>query len=363
MQPINFALIGLDHWYSAVPLADGLKAHPETALRLIVDHDPDRGRTLADELGVPFSTSVEDALQDPRIDAVGCFLSVDQNPAVCIRAAEVGKHIVSIKPVARTLPEAGAVVRAVEVAGVQFIPAESRSRMTEQNQRLFELVRSGSLGEIRSANFVLCGVLPKAWHDSDSHGWWVEADRAPGGAWIDHAIYQIDRLRWLLGAEPIEVVGCTANLRYPHLAVEDYGHAIFTFSDGVVATMEDTWTGAEGAWRITTTLNGTAGSLSIDTIDPRISILSAEAEAGPSWRRLDVLDDDSDLIQPLVDRIRGQHNALGTVRDAWRNLAAARAFYDAAATGTRQPVPVLTDHGLPGGVSSKRRGGSADLHA
>ena len=231
-------------------------------------------------------------------------------------------------------------MRAVERAGVQFIPAESRSRMTDQNQRLFEIVRSGELGRIVSANFVLCGVLPKAWEGSESHGWWVEEDKAPGGGWIDHAIYQIDRLRWLLGAEPVDVIGHVANLRYPQLPVEDYGHAIFTFSDGVVATRETPWTGADGAWRITTTLNGTEGSLAIDTIDAHISVLRSGAGASPSWERLGPLDDDSDLIQPLVDRIRGENNSLGTVHDAWRNLAAARAFYAAAASGTRRPVPV-----------------------
>lgn len=341
MTSIKFAIIGLDHWYSAVPLARGLSRHPQTDLPLIVDGDPGRGRALASDLGAEFSTSLDDALQDPGIDAIGAFFSVEQNPGICIRAAQAGKHIVSIKPLARTLEEASAIVRAVERAGVQFIPAESRSRMTDQNQRLFEIVRSGELGRIVSANFVLCGVLPKAWEDSESHGWWVEEDKAPGGGWIDHAIYQIDRLRWLLGAEPVDVIGHVANLRYPQLPVEDYGHAIFTFSDGVVATMENTWTGADGAWRITTTLNGTEGSLAIDTIDAHISVLRPDAGASPSWERLEPLDDDSDLIQPLVDRIRGENNSLGTVHDAWRNLAAARAFYDAAASGTRRPVPVL----------------------
>ncbi|RRD45881.1 Gfo/Idh/MocA family protein [Tessaracoccus sp. OH4464_COT-324] len=342
MTTINFAIVGLDHWYSALPLARGLNQHPEAALRLIVDRDPVRGQTIADELGVPFSLSVEDALGSAEIDAVGCFFSVDRNPELCIAAAAAGKHIVSIKPLARTLDEASAIVHAVEQAGVQFVPAESRSRMTEQNQRLFELVRSGRLGQVVSANFTLCGVLPRAWEGTESPGWWVEADKAPGGGWIDHAIYQIDRLRWLLGAEPIEVLGSVANLRYPELPVEDYGHAIFTFSDGSVATLEDTWTGADGAWRITTTINGTLGSLAMDTTDPGIRILSS-GEGGPSWERLAPLDDDSDMIQPLIDRIRGEQNSLGTVRDAWRNLAAARAFYDAAAAGCRRAVPGLPE--------------------
>lgn len=346
MTSINFAIIGLDHWYSALPLAHGLNSHPGTSLGLIVDDDPARGGAVADELGVAFSTSVAQAIEDPAIDAVGCFRSVDQNPELCIRAAEAGKHIVSVKPLARTLTEASAVVRAVNQAGVQFIPAESRSRMTEQNQRIAELLRQGAIGDLVSANFALCGVLPRAWEGAADPGWWVDADRAPGGGWIDHAIYQIDRLRWLTGAEPVEVIGKVSNLRH-QLPVEDHGHAIYTFSNGVVATMEDTWTGAEGAWRITTTLNGTLGSLAIDTITPGIRLLRGDGDAAPGWQQLDPLDDDSDLIQPLVDRIRGVGNDLGTVRDAWRNLAAALAFYDAAASGTSREVPSLPEHREP----------------
>lgn len=344
MDVINFALIGLDHWYSALPLAEGLAQSPGTRLRLIVDPDVTRAEPIARRLGAAFSTEVDDALNDPGIEAVGCFHSVDQNPQLCLRAARAGKHIVSIKPLARSLGEATEMVRGIEEAGVQFIPAESRSRMTAQNQFLFDLVRQGELGDIVSANFALCGVLPRPWPDAeDTGGWWLEADRAPGGGWIDHAVYQIDRLRWLLGAEPVEVLGKIANLRYPDLEVEDFGHGVFTFSNGTVATFEDTWTGAEGAWRITTTLNGTLGSLSIDTAHGRMSIYRSTATDLPGWLHLNTLDDDSDLIQPIIDRIRGRDNALGTVRDAWNNLAASLAFYEAARTGGSYTVPRLTD--------------------
>jgi len=43
---IKFAIIGLDHWYSAVPLARGLSRHPQTELPLIVDGDPGSGWSL-----------------------------------------------------------------------------------------------------------------------------------------------------------------------------------------------------------------------------------------------------------------------------------------------------------------------------
>ena len=77
MTSIKFAIIGLDHWYSAVPLVRGLSRHPQTELPLIVDGDPGRGRALASDVGAEFSTSLDDALQDPGIDAIGAFFSVE----------------------------------------------------------------------------------------------------------------------------------------------------------------------------------------------------------------------------------------------------------------------------------------------
>ncbi len=53
---------------------------------------------------------------------------------------------------------------------------------------------------------------------------------APGGAWIDHSVYQIGLLRWLLDDEVSEVMGRVRRLKYPDLAVEDYGIGTLEFS-------------------------------------------------------------------------------------------------------------------------------------
>ena len=48
----------------------------------------------------------------------------------------------------------------------------------------------------------------------------------------------------------------TANLKYPGLPVEDYGHAVAEFGNGVIATIEDTWTAAPGGFRISMNMVG-----------------------------------------------------------------------------------------------------------
>src|SRR5699024_1618126 len=133
-------------------------------------------------------------------------------------------------------------------------------------QHLSSLVRDGKLGRIVSGNFSLSSGLPKSWPDAEADGgWWADARRAPGGGWIDHSIYQIDLLRWLLGERVVSVSGRIANLVHTDLPVEDYGHAMIEFESGSMFSIEDTWSGPAGGGRTTSSLVGTVGAIDIDS--------------------------------------------------------------------------------------------------
>ena len=75
-----------------------------------------------------------------------------------------------------------------------------------------------------------------------SPGWFADPAHVPGGAFIDEGIYWIDCFRWLTGSEVVEVDARMANLVHKDLAVEDWGLAMFTFANGVRATLEAAWT-------------------------------------------------------------------------------------------------------------------------
>ena len=64
----------------------------------------------------------------------------------------------------------------------------------------------------------------------------------PGGAFIDEGIYWIDALRWLAGSEVVQVDATMRNIVHTDIAVEDWGHAVLTFANGVIATIEAAWT-------------------------------------------------------------------------------------------------------------------------
>ena len=333
-SPVRFGIVGLDHWYSAIPLAEGLAAHPGAELVGIADLDISRAEEVAAKTGSPRVTSdLRELIADPDIDVIASFVSVDRNPEICIAAAEAGKHIVSIKPLARTLEEADAIVAAVRKAGVVFIPGESRSRSSELNQLLHKWVAGGRFGRITSASFSLSGGLPQGWPGLASPGWWADAARAPGGGWIDHSLYQIDRMRWLLGEEVAEISGRAANLVHTELAVEDYGHAILRFDGGAMTTIEDTWSGPAGGWRITTSIIGTSGAVAVDTASGLISIFDAENEYD-GWIHVAAPSDDSVGIESILAAVAGEGDPIAGVEDAWENLSACLAFYEASASGS-----------------------------
>jgi len=334
-HPISFGVIGLDHWYSAIPLAEAIAKHPDAVLAGIADKDIARAQEVAAKTGDPRVTDDLHALiADDSIDVIASFVSVDQNPDIVVAAAEAGKHIVSIKPLALTLAEADRIRAAVHAAGVTFVGGESRSRGAAQNQWLKDYIASGKLGRITSAQFSLSGSVPMSWPGGEHDGgWWVDPQRGPGGGWVDHSLYQIDRMRWLLGEEVAEISGRVANLVHKDLAVEDYGHAIAVFDGGAIASIEDTWSGPAGGWRIATSIVGTEGSLHLDTSTGMIGLLETKGDH-QGWIQIASPSDHTVGLEEILAGVRDPQQAVATVDDAWENLSAAIAFYEAAAAGT-----------------------------
>lgn len=331
--PVRFAIVGFDHWYSAIPLAEAILADPNSVLVGIADRSVDRVAELTERFGVDGTTDLSSLIASPDVDVIASFVSVDENPGICIEAARAGKHIISIKPLALTLEEADAVRTAVRDAGVIFLPGESRSRTSDQNQLIAQIVRSGRLGDIRSGSFTLSGILPSHWPDHDGPGWWGDPQRTLGGGWVDHAIYQIDRLRWLLDEDVVSISGRTANLMHRDLPVEDYGHAIVEMSGGGVFSIEDTWSAPDGGWRISTTIAGTEGILHVDTSTGRFTIFDP-AGRDPGWIQFASPSDYSEGVEAMHAAISDPQAAIATVDDAFDNLAVCIAFYEAARTGS-----------------------------
>lgn len=330
-EKLRFAVVGLDHWYTAIDLAKSLAESSQAELVGIADASEDRAREIAEQVGIDaFTSDLHAYIQSGDVDVICSFITVDRNPEIVIAAAKAGKHIVSIKPFANTIEEGKAIVEAVQAAGVTFIPAETSLRQSALNQHIKSLIDEGTLGEIVSGNFTLTSSLPQNWPGAPfDGGWWVDPAKVPGGGWIDHAIYKVDRLRWMLGERVVRVTGRTANLLHKDLGVEDYGHAVIEFESGASFAIEDTWSAPTGSWRNTSVYVGKDAVLSLDTLNPDASMY----RPGEGWSSAPVPADGFDFVDALVQHLTGGQTSLGNEHDALENLAVCLAFYESAKTG------------------------------
>jgi len=330
---VRVGLVGLDHWYTAVPLAEEIAKREDMTLCAIADADARRAQEVAGRCGVDrVETDWRSLAEDQGIDAVASFVSVEQNPEVCLVAAAAGKHILSIKPLARTLEQGREVVAAVRRSGVTFLPAESRHRVSAQSRALKRWLEEGTLGQLVHASFSLWAGLPQRWPGDPDPGWFGDPSRTVGGAWVDHSIYHIDLMRFLLGEEVASVNGQVANLSHPGLPLEDWGVATLMFGGGSRVTLEDTWTAPQGAFQQSATFVGSEGAVHLDGIRRRM-LVKGKFPPFSGWVEADPLQAQGEALAHWSSLIRGEGDPVATVDDAWNNLAACVAFYDAVSAG------------------------------
>jgi predicted dehydrogenase len=233
-------ILGLGHWYSAYGIARALPEYPKARLRAVAWHNRAHLEAFAGTFGVDAYDTYAAVLERRDIDIVQIATPVSEIADLAIQAARAGKHIVLGKPMAMTVADADRIVKAVEESGVTCLPAQSntRFRLTDLKKR----IDRGEIGDIAVIHQTCRWSIAEDWINSGTPGWFADPAHVPGGAFVDEGIYWVDVFRWLTGSEAVQVDARMANLVHKDIAVEDWGMGTFTFENGVVATLEASWT-------------------------------------------------------------------------------------------------------------------------
>ncbi|MGB9596289.1 MAG: Gfo/Idh/MocA family protein [Candidatus Poribacteria bacterium] len=173
-------------------------------------YDVDFGRAEAlckKYSGAGCFNTYQEVLSSKDIDVVDICVPHDEHVPVIISAAKAGKHILSEKPIARTLAEADQILDAVKKSGVRFFVAECY-RFYPSALKAKELIDEGVIGEpfliqINSMHF----HIPPGWRRSK--------EKNGGGVLIDRGIHFVNYLR-LLGGK-VKTIFATFN----HSAVKE----------------------------------------------------------------------------------------------------------------------------------------------
>ncbi len=244
----------------------------------ITDGDEARGREAADRFGVGFFKEAESLFE--AVDAVVVCSENRDHARDAISALEHGVHVLCEKPLATTVEDARAMIRASETAGrqlrtafpVRYLPAVVRAR---------EVVRSGGVGRVLAINATNHGQIPG--------GWFLDPEACGGGAVMDHTVHVADLLRWMLDGETRSVYAEVGSF-FGAEGIDDA--AILTlelegsaFADGIFATIDPSWSRGDGfpTWGdVTLRITGTSGVLDVDPFARHLTTFHHES-GDTSW--------------------------------------------------------------------------------
>ena len=217
-----------------------------------------RATALAQEYGVDCETSVEALLSRRDIDAVLISTPHSEHAVQAIAAAGHGKHILLDKPMATSAEACDRILDAVRAGGVKLmIMYGQRFRICNMEAR--RLIRDGEIGNVR----MIFELILASGGLASLPPWQSRPENI--GTFLGHAVHNIDRIRWLTGAE---VTSVSAQMqRGPASGVEESTMALLSLSNGAMATIWESWNivppgfprSGSGAW-----IAGDAGNLDLD---------------------------------------------------------------------------------------------------
>ncbi len=201
--------------------AGTLVAHPDVESLVVADYDAGLAGKLAARYGAGAASSVEELFE--RVDAVVIASPTDTHVDYLLRAAGRGIPAFCEKPISIDLESTDRAIAAVNEAGIAVQMGFMR-RFDPGYRAAHELVASGELGEVTLVTGHTHDIEPP--HES-----YIPRS---GGAFKDMLIHDIDALRFVTGAEPVEVNATGSNR-----AMEIFGRYDDLATIAVVAHMDD----------------------------------------------------------------------------------------------------------------------------
>lgn len=223
---IPAAIVGLGRWGRGhvQAMAEAGDARP---LRFVRAIDPvlDAHRDFCAREGMALSARLEDALDDPAIEAVVLATPHSLHRPQVEASARAGKAVFCEKPLALTLEDARAMVGACNAAGVVLGVGHLR-RFWPSMQALRRVVDSGELGEILHVE----GHFSNEHSNNVSGGWRESPAESPGAGLTGAGLHLVDAFTFLIG--PAREVVAQVVERKPPPAPLDTVSALYRLDAG-----------------------------------------------------------------------------------------------------------------------------------
>ncbi|HRE49197.1 MAG TPA: Gfo/Idh/MocA family oxidoreductase [Aggregatilineales bacterium] len=191
----------------------GVREFAGITIGACADSDQARAQHAAAEWSVPRALTVDELLADSGIDIVLNLTIPDVHAEISLRAIQAGKHVYSEKPLAVSLSDAHAVLKAAAERGLRVGCAPDTFLFAE-HQTGRKLLDEGVIGDPVAAAGFFMGRGPEGWHPNPAFFY------QPGaGPLFDVGVYWVTCFVTLLGA--VRTVTAAARASFPERIAGD----------------------------------------------------------------------------------------------------------------------------------------------
>lgn len=228
---INVAIVGTGAISNAH--VKGYLEFPERCrIVALVDIIPEKAKKMKEKYGFTDAIvydSHEKILGRTDIDLVDICTPPFAHASISIDCLKSGKNVMCEKPMAASLEECDAVLKARDESGKQ-LSIVAQNRFSQPISNLKKLLDSGLAGEVKAAQINSFWWRGHSYYDLWWRGTW---EKEGGGCTLNHAVHHIDMLAWMMGL-PKTITSVIANVAHDNAEVEDLSMSILEYPRSLV---------------------------------------------------------------------------------------------------------------------------------
>ncbi len=193
-----------------------------------------KAQRIGSAFQVPWYTDMHQMMQREQLDVVVILTESGLHAEHTVALAPYGKHIVVEKPMALTLDDADAMIRACDKHGVRLFVVK-QNRFNVPVTKLREALDAGRFGKLVLGTVRVRWCRRQDYYDQDAwRGTWA----LDGGVLTNQASHHIDLLEWMMGE--VDSVFARSSTALVDIEAEDTAVVLLRFRSGALGIIEAT---------------------------------------------------------------------------------------------------------------------------
>ena len=204
------------------------------SLVAVCDVDSNKADAIGERFSVPSFADMHAMMASTAVDVVVVLTESGNHARDVVALAQYGKHIVVEKPMALTLDDADAMIKACDEAGVKLFVVK-QNRFNVPVVKLREALDAGRFGKLILGTIRVRWSRDQAYYDQAPwRGTWA----MDGGVLTNQASHHVDMLEWMFGE--VESVFARSTTALANIEAEDTAVVTLKFRNGALGVIEAT---------------------------------------------------------------------------------------------------------------------------